>query len=336
MGKMSQIRKTRRKFKPQPLDKKIVLQPRDVKIIRAIYQYRFLTSGQIKRLIDADGLRVVQDRLRKLYDHRYIDRPKIQINGINSPMVYGLGEQGANYLKDECDIHLGSVGRWSEKNATVKRFFLDHTIDTAEQILSFQLCCRERSDVRFLSQEEILEKTPLNSVQKGDPLAMKTTVQWNGFDEPMTVVPDGFFGLLFKSAPKEKKFAFFFLELDNATMPIVRHKFRQTSILKKMVGYASIIKHKVHYAKFGVKACRVLFVTTSWERVANMQACYRNHVSKDLGPGFFLFTTKSELAGADTLGRNAKFLTASGRAVFLDPALVSASQHSAQIPHTNS
>ena len=64
----------------------IILQPRDVKIILAVYDFRFLTRLQIQKLFfgssspfndgksSGSGMSQACIRLRKLFDHGYLDR----------------------------------------------------------------------------------------------------------------------------------------------------------------------------------------------------------------------------------------------------------------------
>ena len=79
---------------------RIILQDRDKRIIAAVYEYRFLTRSQIQRLFNINCITRANVRLRKLFDHGYLDRRF-------RPTVTGTSE--SIYV-------LGMDEHWNEKN----------------------------------------------------------------------------------------------------------------------------------------------------------------------------------------------------------------------------
>ena len=68
---------------------------RDRKILRYVWQYRLLDSRQIAALVEGSEKKVAE-RLQKLWQNRYLDRPPVQRSEIyfvkgTPSMVYALG-----------------------------------------------------------------------------------------------------------------------------------------------------------------------------------------------------------------------------------------------------
>ena len=314
------MQKRRKRFVPTPTQQYVNLNDRDLLILKSLWKHRFLTTEQIYRLTGSPSLQVVQRRMRTLFDYEFIERPPSQVSGGNASMVYGLGLKGARHLEDQNLTNGEGLRRWKDRNAAVGRFHLKHTIDTAEQLIGFEIGCRNHASIRFLDDAFILERGAPKLPGSAHPLTMKTSITWGDKIEPVSVVPDGLFGLYAEGASERDRVSFFCLELDEGTMPIVASSFRQSSILKKMLAYASVIRNRVHTKRFSIEAFRVLFVTTSPQRVANMQAAYSKHIRKLIQPGFFLFATKAQLAGTNPLLQETVLQTASGAPFLFDPA----------------
>src|SRR5260221_3875190 len=80
------------------------LTPRDHTIIHHVSRHRFLLSSQIVALLGESSQQILR-RLQLLYHHGFLERPRAQIDyyhrGGSREMVYGLGNKGANLLKQE-------------------------------------------------------------------------------------------------------------------------------------------------------------------------------------------------------------------------------------------
>jgi len=86
--------------------------------------------------------------------------------------------------------------------------------------------------------------------------------------------------------------AFFFLEADRGTMPVMRKNLSQTSFYRKLLAYEATWAHDVHRGQFGFHRFRVLTVTASAERANSLvDACSR----LKSGHGLFLFCDKAAL-----------------------------------------
>lgn len=69
------------------------LTSRDREIVQQVFRHRFLRTPQIATLVGGSKQAVVR-RLRLLYHHGYLERPRAQIEyyhqGGSRPLVYGL------------------------------------------------------------------------------------------------------------------------------------------------------------------------------------------------------------------------------------------------------
>ena len=93
-----------------------------------------------------------------------------------------------------------------------------------------------------------------------------------GEGEPIDlgVIPDQAFGLHFEDEPEGRNRAFFFLEADRGSMPIIRRGLQETSVYRKLLAYTETWRQGLHTAHFGMKHFRLLTVTTSLTRVRHL------------------------------------------------------------------
>jgi hypothetical protein len=106
------------------------------------------------------------------------------------------------------------------------------------------------------------------------------------------VVPDRVFALDFKDQSGTANRAFFFLEADRATMPVIRKNLSQTSFYRKLLAYEATWSQSIHQTQFGFHRFRVLTVTTSAARVRSLvEACSK----LKRGQGLFLFADRTVL-----------------------------------------
>src|SRR5205085_6837277 len=89
--------------------KAYTLTPVDSDILKAVWFYHFLTAEQILRYRDRsiNGLPKMQEKLKVLYEHKYLDRfyqPRYEPHG-SLPFVYLLASKGIKYLNDALGIN---------------------------------------------------------------------------------------------------------------------------------------------------------------------------------------------------------------------------------------
>jgi hypothetical protein len=195
-------------------------------------------------------------------------------------MVYGLGHKGARLLKCRGEV------RWSEKNRSVGRMFLEHALLVSEVMVAIELACR-KAGFRLLMDEEL----PLPTGTDAKRPSFKWHVKVNSRLK-LGVIPDRVFALEFSDTEGRPTRAFFFLEADRGTMPVTRRHLSQTSFYRKLLAYEATWSQSLHQTRFGFHRFRVLTVTTSAERVASLvNACSQ----LKSGRGLFLFANQTIL-----------------------------------------
>ena len=275
------------------------LQSRDIEIIKYVHKHRFLTSRHILALIPGSE-RGVLGRLQKLFHGGYLDRPAYQLQPHkkgSDPLVYGLGNKGADTLSWECGIDRSRVD-WTQKNRQIKTFYLRHALMVSHFMVCLELACRSVAGVELIEPEEIVKRRPSKTYNPNNPCGWRV-VQKRKTDSTVrqincSVVPDKVFGLFFPEEREGRKNAFFFLEADRSTMPVMRTNFKTTSFFKKMIGYWESWRQDLYTANFGFKNARVLTITKSQERIDSMIAAGKQVDERKQGSKMFLFARRAD------------------------------------------
>ena len=277
------------RFERAPTAPPLQLTARDRSIIQLVHRHRFLRSLHLVALM-AESSQQLLRRLQLLYHHGFLERPRAQLDyynrGGSRHMVYGIGNKGAALLKHEIGIPFNHL-RWGEKNRSVGRIYLDHALLVSDVMVAIELSCRAHSRVRLIRQDQLLLPGPNGEERQ----SLRWTV--NVTDSlKLGVVPDGAFALEYESTERQSDRAFFFLEADRGTMPVMRQNLSQTSIYRKLVAYEATWSQSVHRNRFGFHRFRVLTVTTSAVRLRSIvEACS----TLKSGHGLFLFADQTIL-----------------------------------------
>ena len=183
-------------------------------------------------------------------------------------MAYGLGNKGAAWVKRALSPTFRQL-QWPRKSH-IGRLFLEHALLISDIMVSVELGCRQRPDIRLLSTND------LNVPKAREPF------QWQvNIGTKCGVIPDRVFGFEING-----KRWWYFLEADRATMPITRANLEQTSIQRKLLAYEATWTQGIHRRDFGIHRFRVLTVSTDPHRVGGMiEACRK----LNQGRGLFLF-----------------------------------------------
>src|SRR5215207_1281576 len=109
---------TRRRYVRYEPVSELVLTARDYAILCDLHDRRFMNTRQLQALYGAN----VDDRLKRLFLHGYIDRPKAQRvhrlreGGGSYPLVYALANPGARALAMHERRPSATKLDWSETN----------------------------------------------------------------------------------------------------------------------------------------------------------------------------------------------------------------------------
>lgn len=267
MGKAPRFEK-----KPKAIGN-IIIQKRDIEIIRLVWEYRFLSSEQIQALVEGSD-QVKLRRLQKLYHHGYLDRPLSQIvfsNPLLGPkkMVYGLGDRGADLLAETYNMDRGKI-KWNEKNKEVREQYIQHTLMVSEfrACLTLALKNNPGTELRWLM---------------GDNQEMRHEVRFreDGKEKRLPIIPDGFFQI---EDPGGKMY--FFLEADRSTMTNARY-------YNKMRAYWLWWKQGLS-KELGIESYRVLTLTKTEQRKENLKRVTKKADDRQSGSSIFWFTTKED------------------------------------------
>jgi hypothetical protein len=260
------------------------LTSRDHSILRLVHRHRFLRSRHITALWGGSEQQIIR-RLQVLFHHGYLERPRAQLTYYDSsgsrPIAYGLGNKGGAVLRREFGITV-DANAWNEKNNSIGRVFLEHTLLVSDIMVALELTCRKHG-IRLLYEDEL--NLPVT----------KRPFQWwvkipGG--TKLTVIPDRVFALEYTGSSGKPERVYFFLEADRGTMPVVRTNLAQTSFRRKLLAYAATWTNKVHQRYLGIHRFRVLTVTTIPGRVQSLlEACSQ----LQRGHGLFLFADTSIL-----------------------------------------
>jgi hypothetical protein len=266
----------------------IRLTERDREIIRLVHRFRFVRSSHICSLIPGSPQQLLR-RLKLLYHHGFLERPRAQIDyyhrGGSRHMVYGLGSKGAPFLRSDLDPGVARV-RWGDKNRAASRVFLEHALLVTDVMVAIELACR-KAGIQLLTERELVVADKITGERRPFHWQVKISNRLK-----LGVIPDYVFALDFKDQRGTGNRAFFFLEADRATMPVIRKNLSQTSFYRKLRAYEATWSQSIHETLFGFHRFRVLTVTTSGERVNSLvEACSR----LERGQGLFLFADRTVL-----------------------------------------
>lgn len=279
----------------------IQLTERDITILLALEQHRFLTTDHLLGLTEGSSRQGITRRLRELYDAKYVDRPRAQMMALSyadkRPMVYALGNEGAALLGNRFQMRLPDV-YWTEKNRRVKEKFVEHTLGTSQFMVELELACSAAGNIRIITKDEMLTTAPEATRRRRYPFRWQTRIHWNNQWHDIAIVPDIIFGLHYSNKPEGKNKAYFMVEIDRGTMPITRRDISQSSFARKLHSYADTFERKLHQEHFGIRNFRVLTVTTSKERIETMQKAYHAEIEGKASAGLMLFATKEQDASS--------------------------------------
>lgn len=270
----------------------------DLALIRHIAKHRFLRSPHLLRLMPHRSEKKLIERLGALFHNGFLDRPRAQLDYYgtagSSPMVYALGNRGAQVLAEIDGTDPASVD-WTWKNRSAGRIFLAHTLMTADVMIAIESALRTRPDVLMIEPHRILANAPEPTRISDNPFKFKVRTHQAGTIAELSVIPDRVFGLDFTAERKRK---YFFLEADRATMPVMRTNLLQTSIYRKFLAYGAGGGASNTFGKqIGIGSFRILTVTTSAERSATMIEALKQ-ATRESGSRQFLFTDREALRAA--------------------------------------
>lgn len=277
---------------------------RDIAILAAVARFRFLSSQQIVRVIPGSEHALLV-RLKLLFFHQYLDRPRHQHAQLamffdegNRPLVYGLARKGAQLLAS-LGLAVDAKLDWTLKNARATSAFLAHTLETADAVIAFDQAARA-AGLRLIDQPELRALLPEARRNAHHPFRCTVAVRTSTTAAPVSigVVPDRMFSLVLADNTRHN----FALEIDRATMDVHAGKIAgKSSFRRKLLSYFSAWREGLHTQAWNFRNFRILTITTSPKRIDTMLRALRD-VTRGAAPGLFLFTTRDRLSAHGALG----------------------------------
>ena len=241
--------------------------------------HRLIDSRQLDLVLLAGrNSRHFRDRLDRLSDREYLDRPPAQKRPRERRrhMIYALGIRGRELLDRLDQVERNSKRDWRLENKRLKLQFLEHEIAVTEAVLALHIAAQHHSwafewwhDPRYHAAGVLPEKVAI------DPA--------HGQFNPLPLRPDTYAVMTRDDGHRIN----LFVELDRGTEPHDR------ASLQKMLAYWDYITAAVKAHGSRAQSWRVLIVTTTEERLQNMRRDAQERVDpKKKGTHVFLITTR--------------------------------------------
>lgn len=245
---------------------------RDREIIKAVYEYRCLTTEQIERLffpVDPNNPRKNKSdqctlRLRFLFHHGYLARDE-QLQKLSEgkkDFIYLLDQKGADLL-----TQAGIDVSWNKAYNRVNPFFLNHRLKLNDVRIAITLAAKTKG----LTIEKWLDDDKLKSDEMKDYVKIK-----EGSKEKKTpVIPDAYFLL------SDREWEYHnCLEVDLRTEP-------GGDFARKVKTYKAYFDSGAYKKRYGTESLIVLTVTTGEKRLANLKKITEDEKNTN----WFWFTT---------------------------------------------
>jgi hypothetical protein len=276
---------------------RFALTPRDVEIVRAVYEYRALTTPQIEALFfspSADEPQSprhkidtrCQHRLSLLYHAGYLfrDEQPTKLSEGRRPLVYFLDERGAALLSDTLRVPRAQLD-WRSRDNDVSWPFLEHLLATNTIRIAVTISAKANG-------YELLRWIDDKSLRRAEQKDYVVLRGPSGSQQRVAVVPDGYFAL-----KVGKRIYHRFLETDLGTVTGQASKPGRRDWARKVAAYLEYYKSGGYLRRYGAQGIRVLTVTTTDSRLHTLQSVTEASGGRQL----FLFTTFARLASADAL-----------------------------------
>ncbi len=256
------------------------LTERDKAILQSVYQYRLLSASQVEALhfpsTKPRGCRTsCQTRLRKLYDHKYLNRPvqMVVIGEGRKSFLYHLDTLGATVVASLSGLDR-AIPVYKPKRKVLGVSFIEHLLAENNFWIVLQLLAK--------TGHWTIDTWLHDAVLKAPAMYEKLPTLARMGRKATTKIPDGYFCLRPATDPSSQ--IHFFLEIDMGTMSNQVWQYKvQAYNLFRMNG----MSHK----HFGTKRFRILTVTTTQARLENLKQA----TERAKGDSYYWFTTLDQI-----------------------------------------
>lgn len=245
--------KSKRRLKP------LVVTKRDRLLFAHLASFGVLSTEQIRRLCFTSVSRT-RRRLKRLWQHRFVRRNTrpVQLGEGTSPYLYSLTATGR------------SLAGSGDRDVAIESVALRSLSEHSGQI----------ADVRIAIMRAMSDKSgrKLTTWQQGRHLRFVGNVRERNSPQVVPIVPDAFFAVKVDGGD----FAYL-LEVDRGTTDLTR-------IRTKFLAYIDLWQSRAVQERLAVRSFRVLYVTTTGRRLANMVGVLQGMQSLARRRDIFLIT----------------------------------------------
>lgn len=296
----------------QALSAPCQLTSRRLDILQGLARFRFMTSHQVIRYLTGISQDELAEQLKSkpwahqqilrqlstLFDQRLVIRPPHQDLTAFGPLVYGLTTAGARELLAH-GFPINAQIDWQLKNSRASGLFTQHTLETTQAMLLFDASCRAQDDLQLHDHHDLIATFP--SSNRVDPTHLRVTIEHRQQPLDITVVPDRLFALNYADNVRNV----FALELDRGTMDISSKRLAgKASFVRKLTGYYAAFRQDKFIDCWHTKSLRVLTITPSEKRIANMCDAQVRSVTHGHANDLFLYSTPERLASHGPFGNS--------------------------------
>ena len=133
----------------------LILQSRDIEILKAVYEYRFLSGEQIRNLCGFNCRKRTNDRLRRLYDNWFLSR-RLFVGHFERQILYFTGPKAVETIVSKTGFDPSEVRRKRLKALKTRDSFLAHFLSINNFRYSLEVCSRKN----FRMKTEIWKYKP--------------------------------------------------------------------------------------------------------------------------------------------------------------------------------
>ncbi len=244
-----------------------------MRILEAIHAFDGLLSFSQIRRIFFGGKSQAEERLKLLYQHRYLNRPTADQRRRLSEMVYWLDRRGADLVASLQGIPLRELG-WRQEP---RWFQVEHDL----AVNDFRLAMRSA----LTGADEVSMET---WVPESEFWAYPDTISYsyNGQTIKRKIIPDGYFVLAHNRLRIR-----YLLEIDRSTEDNPRF------LREKILPGLAYLKSQAYENRFGHRSGRWVVVTTGERRLRNMLL----QAKRAKAEGLFYFTTFAQISAESLL-----------------------------------
>lgn len=246
---MSDRRQSRHERRSGP--GQIMIQERDVRILRLLAEYRLLTTSQLHGMCFGARSKALR-RLRQMYDAGLIDRIHRPVIRGSSEIVYILTKKGHGLFQQSGGY--ADADRFSEFKPVAKEtslFFLDHELALIAFRLALDKECRDaQTEILFWKSDHELR------VSRDGKRRILRVQTFDG--DILPLLPDAFCGI---RTMKGKSYYFVEMDMGSESLKRVERKFK---------AYTAFLVSGEFRRMWEFKAFRVLILTSSEKRRDNL------------------------------------------------------------------